>query len=214
MHFQRAIPAINIFEQNRRRYLGQVPAAPSAPSATLKQIREMAKEIRDNRALLAQAFQKFAETGDQSWNQKVSEYDGKVLDLVTKAKALVPTLPELEQPVAMDLINGNFDPKMGSRFMGQTAPAPTTPPVSTTPAPMPAAPATPVATPAPAAGVVCRPTAEGGQVCSNGTCIAPGANAPVTAAEAPASFPILPVAIGAGAATLFGAVWYLIATRK
>ncbi len=195
------------------------PLPPTAkPSDLLNKIRDLAKEIREYRARLAEAFQKFTQTGDQSWNQKFHEYDQKVLELVNQAKAMVPSLSPVEQPIAMDLIAGNFNPKKGS-LLGQTAtPAPApAPAAAAAPAPIPATPTAavpaPAAATAPAPGVVCQPTAEGGQVCSNGTCTAPGANAPVTAAEAPMS-PVIPIAIGAGATAVIGVIWYLIATRK
>jgi hypothetical protein len=195
-----------------------VVPAPAATSATLTDIRKLAETIRDNRALLAQAFQKFVETGDPTWNAKSDEYDKKVAQLVQEAKAKAATLSPQEQAIAADLIAGNFNPQMGYRYLGQAATPPATTPTTpaAVPAPVPApvpaiAPVVPAVAPAP--GVICKPTAEGGQVCSNGTCIAPGAVAPVTAADAPAAFPYLPVGIGVGVTALIGTLWYLIARK-
>lgn len=200
MHYaSRPIPVITLFPF-RPRSLGQ--SVPAVPGATLDDIRTLAKTIRDNRALLAEAFQKFAQTGDPTWNAKSDEYDAKVLQLVQQAKAMAATLSPEEQPIAADLIAGNFNPKMGYRYLGQAA---------TTPAPAPVPTTAPPAAPAP--GVICKPTAEGGQVCSNGTCIAPGGTVPVTAAEAPSTFPYIPVGIGVGATALVGTLWYLIARK-
>lgn len=176
----------------RPRSLGQVEHP-----QILQQIRDLAKTIRDNRALLAEAFQKFAETNDPSWDAKVKEYDAKVFQLVQQAKSMLPALTTQEQAVAQDMISNNFNPSLGSRrSMGQAA-----------------APAAPAAAPAPPPGVVCRPTAEGGQVCSDGTCFAPGGAAPVPATAAPSTFPLVPVAIGGGLAAIGAALWYFLSKK-